>query len=164
MTQPQANSGNAVLFVCTANISRSPMAAAIFRAILQEMGGELNNWRIESAGTWAPQNRPAAPEVIALLALRGMDISDHRSRIVERDLLESFPLILTMESGHKEALLVEFRSLKGRVFTLAEIAGETGSVEDPTGGPPEAYAQAAEEIERLLRLGFEKIVEKSVIH
>lgn len=158
MTQPQVDHTPAVLFVCTANICRSPMAAAIFQGILRESGIDPLSWRIESAGTWAPQNRPAAAEVVALLTVRGLEIPDHRSRIVDKDLLSGFPLILTMEPGHKEAILVEFRSLRGRVFTLAEIAGENGSVEDPTGGSPEGFALTANEIERLLRLGFDKIV------
>ncbi|TLN21732.1 low molecular weight protein arginine phosphatase, partial [bacterium] len=132
----------AVLFVCTANICRSPMAVALFRAILAENGYDPRFWRIESAGTWAPRGKPAAVEVVALLAARGLNVKAHRSRSVSAELLSGFHLILTMEAGQKEALQVEFRPLEGKVFTLAEMAGENGAVEDPTGGPPEAYAQA----------------------
>lgn len=149
-----------VLFVCTANICRSPIAVALFRSILDQNEIDPRHWRIESAGTWAPKGRPAAPEVITALNARGLDVRKHRSRIVEKDLLNGFPLVLTMEQGQKEALLVEFRSLKGRVFTLAEMAGENGSVEDPTGGPLEAYLQTVNEIERLLRQGLETILLK----
>jgi len=55
--------------------------------------------------------------------------------------------------------LAEFRSLKGKVFLLSEMASESGSVEDPTGGPPEAYLKTADEIERLLRQGLPRIIE-----
>ncbi len=150
-----------VLFVCTANVCRSPMAAALFRSLLKENGIDPNFWRIESAGTWAIKGRPAAPEVVALLAARGMNIKTHRSRILDQEMVKRFDLVVTMESGHKEALQAEFRSLRDRIFTLAELAGETGSVEDPMGGPPEAYAAAAEEIERLLRLGLAEIISKT---
>lgn len=160
MVLPAEERVPAVLFVCTANICRSPIAVALFQSILSQNGIDPNGWRIESAGTWAPKGRPAAPEVIKALSGRGLDVRKHRSRIVEQDLLNGFPLVLTMEPGQKEALLVEFRSMKGRVFTLAEIAGENSSVEDPTGGPFEAYSQTIDEIERLLRQGFESILLK----
>ncbi len=158
MGKPQAKQPPAVLFVCTANICRSPMAEALFRLILREKGIDAQGWRIESAGTWAPQDRPADPVVVAQFAYRGVDLSAHRSRIVDAALLGGFPVIVTMEPGHKEALQVEFRPLRGRVFTLAELAGENGSVADPTGGPPEAYARTVDEIERLLRLAFDRII------
>lgn len=158
MSLPLGEQVPSVLFVCTANICRSPMAAALFRLILAENEGNPGSWRIESAGTWAQEGKPAAPEVIELLASRGLNVRAHRSRMVNEALLQGFRLVLTMEAGHKEALLVEFRSMRGRVFTLAEMCGESGSVADPIGGPPEGYAQTAEEIERLLRQGFDQIV------
>ena len=162
MRKPQPEHAPAVLFVCTANICRSPMAEALFRLILKEKGIDAQGWRIETAGTWAPQNRPADPVVVEQFAARGVDLSAHRSRIVEAALRGGFPVIVAMEPGHKEALQVEFRPLRGRVFTLAELAGEHGSVADPTGGTPEAYARTADEIERLLRLGFDRILEKQL--
>lgn len=158
MSLPLGEQVPSVLFVCTANICRSPMAAALFQSLLLENGSDPRTWRIESAGTWAPEGKPAAPEVIELLASRGLNIRVHRSRMVNEELLKGFRLVLTMETGHKEALLVEFRSMRGKVFTLAEMCGESGSVEDPIGGPPEGFTQTAEEIERLLRQGFDQIV------
>jgi protein-tyrosine-phosphatase len=146
-----------VLFVCTANICRSPMAEALFRSILLEKGINPNTWRIGSAGTWASEGKPAAPEVVEVLAARGLNVRSHRSRMVNAENLKNCHLVLTMETGHKEALLVEFRSMRGKVFTLSEMSGECGSVEDPIGGPMEGYIQAAEEIERLLRLGLDQI-------
>lgn len=148
----------AVLFICTANICRSPMAVALFRSLLLENGINPRFWRIESAGTWAPEGRPAAPEAIETMLARGIHIRAHRSRMVSEAVLAGFHLVLTMEPGHKEALRIEFRSLKDKIFTLAEIAGESGSIEDPTGGPAEGYVQTAAEIERLLRQGFARIL------
>jgi protein-tyrosine-phosphatase len=158
MSLPAEAQTPAVLFICTANISRSPMAVGLFHLILLENGVNPRFWRIESAGTWAPKGRPASAEAIATLAARGLHIEAHRSRVVSEKVLSGFPLVLTMEPGQKEALLVEFRWLKGKVFTLAEIAGEGGTIEDPTGGPIEAFAQTAAEIERLLRQGLPQIM------
>lgn len=163
MMGPTEEQTRAVLFVCTANICRSPMAAALFANLLVEQGLDQGDWRIESAGTWAPTGRPAAPEVNAILSARGLDTHLHRSREVSEGLLADFPLIIAMEPGQKEAMLVEFSALKGRVYTLAEMAGENGSVEDPTGGPLEGYTQTASEIERLLHRAFENIIVKAKI-
>ncbi len=160
MSQPAAEQTPAVLFVCTANVCRSPMAEALFRSILKENGIDPNSWRIESAGTWAAQGRPATPEVVALLTARGMNLKAHRSRMLDQAMIKRFGLVITMETGHKEALQAEFRPFRERFFTLAELAGENGSVEDPMGGPPEAYADAAQEIERLLRLGLPEIISR----
>ena len=159
MALPAEEQVPSVLFVCTANICRSPMAVALFRSVLAENGIDPSGWRIESAGTWAPKGQPAAPEMVEILTARGLKITKHRSRVVTKELLDHFPLILTMEAGHKEALLAEFRSLKGNVYLLSEMAAENGPVEDPTGGPPEAYIKTADEIERLLRLGLPRIIE-----
>lgn len=161
MKSPAEEQIPAVLFVCTANICRSPMAAALFRTILIEQGHDPNHWRIESAGTWAPQGRPADAAVVELLVARGINIKAHRSRMLDQEMLSHFDLIITMEGGHKEALQAEFRPLRNRIFTLAELAGETGSVEDPIGGSPEAYAETAKEIERLLRLSLPEIISKT---
>lgn len=159
MALPAEEQVPSVLFVCTANICRSPMAVALFRSILAENRNDPSRWRIESAGTWAPKGQPAAPEMVEILAARGVKITKHRSRVVTKELLDPFALILTMEAGHKEALLAEFRSLKGKVYLLSEMAAENGPVEDPTGGPPEGYLKAADEIERLLRQGLPRIIE-----
>lgn len=158
MLIPTEGQTRAVLFVCMANICRSPMAAALFTNVLVEQRLDQDGWRIESAGTWAPAGRPVDPQVAAILSARGLDVHSHRSREVSGEMLLGFPLIIAMEPGQKEAMLVEFSGLKGRVYTLAEMAGENGSVEDPTGGPPEAYLQTAGEIERLLRRAFDNIV------
>ena len=146
-----------VLFFCTANVCRSPMASAIFGNIVSQRGnGE--NWRIESAGTWAVEGIPAVQNTqLTLASLYKIDIHEHRSRCVSQELLSSFDLILTMEKGHKEALQVEFPGLAGRVYLLSEMVGEDKEIEDPIGGPLIDYRETARELDRILTDGFEKI-------
>ena len=112
-----------VLFVCTANICRSPMAMGLFSHMLAEhqVGGE---WQVESAGTWGLEGDPPAAGSQAVMRSMDIDISNHRARRVDNELLRSFDLILTMENGHKEALSMEFPAHAGRVFMLSEMAGE----------------------------------------
>ena len=143
-----------VLFVCTANICRSPLAMALFR---DKMEGEPDEWRVESAGTWALTGEPAAQKSQQVLAERGLDVSEHRARSVSLELLSSFNLILTMEKGHKEALQVEFPGISDRVYMLSEMIGSGFDIHDPIGGPLVDFQDTAEELERILTEGFEKI-------
>jgi len=149
---------HSVLFVCTANICRSPMAMGLLRAKAEN---SPEDWRIESAGTWAVKGRPAAEKTLQVLAEQGIQISAQRSRPVTRELLESFNLILTMEQGHKEALQVEFPQLATRVYTLTEMAGGYGDIDDPIGGPLEAFKETYAEIAQILDHGFDKIKQLS---
>jgi len=146
-----------VLFVCTANICRSPMASAIFRAKLTQWEiGE--DWRVESAGIRAMEGLPAAQNVeLTLSYLYKVSISEHRSRSVSQELLSSFDLILTMEKGHQEALKVEYPQLAERVFLITEMVGEDKEIEDPIGRPLAIFQKTARELDQILTDGFENI-------
>lgn len=145
-----------VLFVCTANICRSPLAEALFRDMVRDEPGE---WKVESAGTWALVGEPAAQKSQQVLAERGLDASDHRARSVSLELLNSFKLILTMENGHKEALQIEFPAIKGRVYTLSEMVGDEFDIHDPIGGPLVDFQATADELEQILSEGYARIIQ-----
>jgi protein-tyrosine-phosphatase len=115
-------------------------------------------WRIESAGTWSIEGQPAARDSQVVLRERGIDISGHRSRPVSRELLSQFNLILTMESGHKEALRVEFPEYADRVHLLSEMIGASYSIPDPMGGLIEGFEETADEFERIFEQGFQNIL------
>ena len=152
----------AILFVCTANICRSPMASAIFNEMLKENQAS-GEWQVESAGTWALDGQSVADGSQSVMGERGLDISDHRSISVSEELLQSFDLILTMEWGHKEALRTEFPEIANRIHLLSEMANQTGNVDDPYGGPISGYEETASEIEELLEAGYEKILRLVIV-
>jgi protein arginine phosphatase len=145
-----------VLFVCTANVCRSPMAMGLLRAKVAALG-EAADWRIESAGNWAEPGQPAAINTRLIVAERGVDLTSHRSRLVTRELLKEFNLVLTMEDGQKEALRTEFRENARRVFLLSEMIGKSYDIVDPVGKPIEEYRWTAHEIRVILNDGYERI-------
>ena len=121
-----------VLFVCTANQFRSPIAAACLLKQL-ERENPTQKWKVESAGTWA-ENGLRAPgialQVAASLGLSGLE--SHLTRQVEGHLLDQFDLILLMEMGHKEAIGSEFPSVRQRLYLLSEIVdGIPYDIPDP---------------------------------
>ena len=146
---------HSVLFVCTANICRSPMAEGLF---LSKLGANSAQWHVESAGTWAVEGMPVAQRTQAILTERGIDFNSHRSHLVTGNMLSRFNLILTMEKYQKEALQIEFPSIAGQIYSMSEMVDAEYDIPDPIGGPQEEYLRTLHEIEHILDHGLAKIV------
>jgi len=134
------------------------MAEALFRARLQTTKQDWRSWRIESAGVWAESGQPASLEAQQTMQRRGLDISQHRSRHVTAQILEGFQLILTMEPGHKEGLQVEFPAIASHIYLLSEMNGEFVTIRDPYGSSVQDYEASANEIDRRLVSGMDRIL------
>ena len=147
-----------ILFVCTANQFRSPIAAACLQQVLdQESHGD--DWVVGSAGTWAKAGLPMpvfAMQISRKLGLPGID--RHVTRQVDKKLLDHFDLIIVMETGHKEAIASEFPATRGRVYLLSEIVdGISYDIVDPA-DPDVDPDQVAIELQALIKKGANQIL------
>jgi protein-tyrosine-phosphatase len=148
-----------VLFVCQGNLFRSVAASAIFRQKLRSSAPDWQEWRIESAGTWARENQPTTPEMLSAMARRGLDVKSHRSRMVSSEIMAGFALILTMEFGQKEALQIEFPFAAKRTYLLSEMAGLRVQISDPLDTSASGLQMLADEISDWIEQGFQRILE-----
>jgi protein-tyrosine-phosphatase len=147
-----------ILFVCTANRFRSPLAATYFaRQVVRN--GDDDNFSISSAGTWATPGQPAMPKLIELAKNFDLNLSYHKSRIVTEEILSQADLILVMETGHKEAITHEFPETADRVFLLTEAVDESPvNIQDPYGPKHASSGEVFREIVNLLDEGYDQII------
>mgnify|MGYP001138720784 CR=1 FL=1 len=147
-----------VLFVCTANQCRSPMAEALFKAHLSQSRENNKCWQVQSAGLWANDHSPATSNAQAILRTRGLDISSHRSQPVTKKLLSSSNLVLCMTENHKRQLQKDFPEYSSRIFLLSEMVGKVEDITDPIGLSRQSYIRIADEINDYINEGIQKIL------
>jgi protein-tyrosine phosphatase len=145
-----------VLFICTANVCRSPMAEAIFNALAEDKGLDF---RARSAGVAALEDEPIAPNSRVALEEMGIYPGDHSAHQVSAEMLEEADLVLTMGPWHTAKLRKDFGD-SSKVRTLPEYASGVSSEEgipDPYGGPMVAYRASARQLFGLVDLLVDRL-------
>ena len=146
-----------ILFVCTGNTCRSPMAEAIARDELRTRG-----WKhvsVASAGIAADPGQRASPHAAAVVSREGLDLSGHRARRLDAEIVAWADLILCMSPSHLDPVA----DLGGatKMDLLSDFASEDGrfdrSVRDPFGGDERAYDDTKEQLKALVSLVLDRV-------
>ena len=141
-----------VLFVCSGNICRSPMAAEYFRHRALQSG--LSHVVVASGGTLGIVGQPASAEAVEALGEIGVDLSAHRSSGLDDTVLTTSDVVLAMSRDHLEELAHRFPGREGRRFLLRafeqgpEADSNAPDLPDPIGEPLEQYRQSLKSIVR----------------
>jgi glycine hydroxymethyltransferase len=137
-----------ILFICTGNVCRSPMAEALFRHAIKGRGG----FRVVSAGIGALDGQPPTPHSVRAMRELGVDISGQRSRKLTTELVRSADIILGMTHGHVDTVALLYPSVAEKTFLLREF-DETlepyeKDISDPIGSPFDIYVECRDQIEQ----------------
>ncbi len=149
-----------IVFICTGNTCRSPMAAAIAGAWLARKLGiapaalPQHHVVVESAGLHATDGMPATTEARTAARERGADLTTHRSRAVTVDLLQRADVIYTMTQSHRDELLERYPAVADKTFTLDPDA----DIADPIGSEVGRYRELAKRLEALIAQRLSGIV------
>ena len=146
-----------ILFVCSGNTCRSPLAEAIARQLAADRG--LHDVTVASAGISAWEGAPASDGSLLVAMERGLDLSAHRARLLDRAMVDDAELILCMGPQHRDAAVAT--GGEGKAFLLTEWASrgeDARGVSDPYGGDLAGYRRAADDIAAALEKVFDRVV------
>jgi len=148
-----------VLFVCTGNTCRSPMAEGYFRKLVDDAG--LENIESASAGVAAAAGEPPSRWAVEVARVFGMDISSFRSAPLTFDEIERADLVVPMTVSHEAAVLALCPDAAVKTKRLGEFGGD-GDISDPFGGGLESYQACFDGIRKALDRLFDKIKNKEI--
>ena len=138
-----------IIFICTGNTCRSPMAEGLFRA---HGGEDKTGLTAASAGLFTQDGMPASQNAVVAAAELGADITVHRSRMLTPELARDARYLVCMTGAHYDRLCELFPDCADKVFTLLPE-----DISDPFGGDLETYRRAAAEIDKGVRSIIERL-------
>lgn len=147
-----------LVFVCTGNTCRSPMAEIFYRSM--NLDDEIE---VFSRGLVVHFSEPINPKAVTVLNNHELDFNSHVSRLWKAEECDRFTLILTMTESQKKKICSEYE-VESFVYTLTDYAGESGDVVDPYGGSIMDYEECFGEISRLVRKAAYRIARENELY
>ena len=145
-----------IVFVCSGNTCRSPLAQGIAGAALN--AGSSQEWTVSSAGTGTADGMPASEHSIEIARRQGIDISGHRSRMLNEAIVEEADLIVAMGAKHRATVGMIDGDALDYTYVLTEFCEDLdGDVPDPIGGDADLYERTYQMIERCVTAMAEKL-------
>lgn len=142
-----------IVFVCTGNTCRSPMASGMMKKLIADRKGLQPNELpehgivVESAGIAAMMGSRPSAEAVSVMAAMGIDLTDHESQPLTERLAMQADVIFAMTRSHRQAIVTQWPELAARTRLLCR---DLQDVADPIGGPTELYQRCAEQIQAAL--------------
>lgn len=146
-----------ILFVCTGNTCRSPMAAAVLRDIIRQ-AGKTAEAAAASAGLTATDGEPAAENAILAARSLGMDLEAHRARRLTAAMVQEADVVLTMTAKHRDAILAVMPEAADKVAVFTVYAGFNGDITDPFGGDLVRYTQCLQDMRQCMQGVWQRIL------
>ena len=146
-----------VLFVCTGNTCRSPLAESIARDL--GVRRQVTDVQFSSAGTSAWDDAPASDGALLVGLERGLDLNSHRARQLSSEIVERSDLILAMGPHHLER--IEALGGVGKAHLLTGYAShgkDVRAISDPFGGNLDVYRAAADELTHEIERVFDRLM------
>ena len=149
-----------IVFVCTGNMCRSPMAEGLLRAALPP--GWRDEVTVSSAGTHSWDDQPAASLSVTVVKEKGIDISGHMARLVTPGIINRASLVVALAGTHMEYMEALVPGAGEWMILLGELDAERGDkdVRDPIGGSLEDYRDARDDIAHLIGFLLKYIAER----
>ncbi len=134
-----------LIFVCTGNTCRSPMAEVIYKSLDKE-----SDIKVISRGLVVLFAEPINPKADVILKKHDLEISKHISKSLKASEINEKTLILTMTDAHKDKIIDNYPNAMN-VYSIKEYVGEVGDVVDPYGGTLVEYEDCYVELSRLVK-------------